>query len=86
MKKLILTIAVATFTLGAFAGETCCPVEQAAAKAAKKSKTVATTACSTATTTACADKAATAGCPMAKAKCAHVAAKKIQSPKAASQS
>lgn len=82
MKSIILAITLTAFTLGAFAGEACCPNEKAA-KAAKNSNT---TACSAAAKTACADKAATAGCPMAQGKCAHVAAKKVQSPKAASQS
>lgn len=82
MKSLILAITLTVFSLGAFAGEACCPKEKAA-KAAKN-----TTACSATAKLACADKAATtaATCPMAKGKCAHVAAKKTQSPKAASQS
>lgn len=86
MKKVILTLAVAAFTVGAFAGEACCSTDKAAATAAKKAKATNTTACSATAQTACADKAATAGCPMTKGKCSHVAVKKIQSPKAASQS
>lgn len=82
MKSIILAITLTAFTLGAFAGEACCPNEKAAA-AAKK---INATACSATAKTACADKAATASCPMAKGKCAHVIAKKAQSPKAASQS
>jgi hypothetical protein len=80
MKSIILAITLTVFTLGAFAGEACCPKEKATA-AAKN-----TTACSATAKLACAEKAATAACPMAKGKCAHLAAKKVQSPKAASQS
>lgn len=79
MKRIILAITLTAFTLGAFAGEACCPNEKAAV--AKN-----TTACSTTVKAACADKAATAACSTAKGNCAHVAAKKVQSPKAASQS
>lgn len=82
MKSILLAITLTAFTLGAFAGEACCPTEKAAAKA----KNANTTACSATAKTACADKTATAGCSMAKGKCAHVAVKKAQSPKAASQS
>lgn len=80
MKSIILAITLTAFTLGAFAGETCCPKEKAA-KAAKN-----TAACSATAKAACAEKAATAGCPMTKGKCEHMAAKKVQSPKAATQS
>lgn len=80
MKSILLAITLTAFTLGAFAGEACCPNEKAAA-AAKNA-----TACSAAAKAACADKTATASCSMAKGKCAHVAVKKAQSPKAASQS
>lgn len=80
MKSIILAITLTAFTVGAFAGEACCAKEKAAA-AAKNGNTCTATA-----KAACGDKAATAGCPMAKGKCAHTAAKKAQSPKAASQS
>lgn len=75
MKKLILAITVSAFTLGAFAGENCCPKDKAACPGKEKAG---------ATCAADKDKAT---CPMAKAKCctegasAKAAGKKLASPK-----
>ena len=73
MKKLILAITVSAFTLGAFAGENCCPKDKAAC--AGKDKAGAT----------CAAGKDKGGCPLAKGKCsdatAKAAGKKLASPK-----
>jgi hypothetical protein len=76
MKKLILTITVAAFTVGAYAGDKCCSKDKAA--------------CSDKDKAACAEKAA-AGCPMSNGKCQATAKtakqnankKVVQSPKGA---
>lgn len=69
MKKIILAISLAAFTLGSFAGEACCSKAKAACAGKDKA--------------ACAEKAA-AGCPMKKGQCPDTAkaqGKKVQSPK-----
>ena len=84
MKKLILAVTITAFTIGAFAGENCCPKDKAAAAAKDKS------AACCAEKSACTDKSAAANkatCPIAAKAAKDAAAKyKVQSPRGAEAS
>lgn len=82
MKKLVLAITVAAFTVGAYAGDKCCPDKKTVA-----GKTDEAAACATKTAAACTETTAAAKgtCPLA-AKKAKQSITKVESPRGAEAS